>query len=341
VLIVVALSGAALVWRDELEKLAGPDVVWDEQRLAPFEHVRDRAIALRPAHRLQMIWFPGPVQPYFTAAYAVGDVEYTAPIYLHPETAEVLEDSPSSVFAWIEELHENLHLGSLGSWLVAWSTPALGLLLVTGTLLACPVSGPVSRIWRVRRGRPLLLDTHRVSGLVALPALSIMAFTGAVWVFPDGLEPLVHLAAGERTTAGSCSAFWRLESVAPSEQSVDGDVSRMLRWALNDAGEGARVDYVSFPIRPRENRQIRLDLGGPLGGVQSVYYFDRYTGDLLARSVPGEGGAERYLALWNYALHVGTIGGATTRVVWFLACLVLVHLTWSGVYIWARRRISG
>jgi len=339
VLIVVAVSGAILVWQRELESALGPKVAWDGATLAEFGVVRDRAAALRPDHRLQMLWFPAPGQPYFTAAYAIAEREYTDRLYLHPATTEVLAESPSAFVPWIEELHESLHLGAVGAWLVKWSTPVLVLLIASGCALSWPVGCTFSSIWRVRRGRPFLHDSHRIIGLVALPFLLVMAFTGAVWVFPGALERAVYAVAGEEMPATSVGSHWQLASVEPAPGAEDADVPTMLSFALADSDFPARVDYVSFPIHTRENRQIRLRLDTAAGEARSVYYFDRYSGELLAKTTPGAGGAEWYLHVGNAALHVGSIGGTPTRLLWCLACLGLVYLAASGAWLWARRKL--
>jgi uncharacterized iron-regulated membrane protein len=339
VLLLVAASGAVLTVRPELEAALAPDVEWDGRSMADWRSVRDLAIESRPTHRLQMLWFPNAARPSYTAAFAIDDREYTDLLHFHPRTAARLEDAPSSWLPWLEELHENLHLGDLGAWLVRWCTPALVGLMATGLVLSWPTRGDWRAVGRIRRGRPFLLDTHRISGLVALPFLLAMAFTGAVWSFPDTLEPWVYAFAGEPVPAEAPSAYWQLESVAPFEGAADADAAPMIARALADAGDGAFVDYLSFPIHPSENRQVRVQRGyDPWpDGEKSVYYFDRYTGALLAEDTPSPGAARLYLRRTNAAIHFGTFGGVTTRIVWVASCLALVHLAWSGTWIWIRR----
>lgn len=343
VLLVVAGSGAILVYGPELERALGPDVDWvPGDPTAAWTTVRDVAIEARPDHRLQMIWFPTVERPFFTSAYAIGDREYTDALTLHPTTAEPLSQAPPAWIGWVEELHENLHLGGVGGTLVAWSTPALVLLVISGAWIGWPRSGGLQAALRIRRGRNLLLDTHRSGGLLALPFLVAMAWTGAVLAFPSVLEPWVHRATGATPPATSRGEYWRLESDparASEEGSAPGDANAqaMIDHALAASGPGAQVDFLSFPIHERENRLVRVHLAGS-AGEKSAFYFDRYSGDLLAEDLPDPSPAGRYLQRFNAELHFGTIGGAPTRLLWVLACLVLVHLAWSGTWLWLRRR---
>lgn len=339
VLLVVALSGAVLAIRPELEPLLGPDVRWDGERVSDWQVVLERSATERPGHRLQMIWFPNEARPYFTAAYAIDGREYTDFLHLHPEDGTPLERPPSGLMPWMEELHENLHLGGFGGWLVRWCTPILVGLLATGVALSWQPGIRMATLLRVRRGRAFLLDTHRSSGLLALPLLLLMAWTGAVWSFPRTLEPALYALAGEARPEQARSAFWQLESTVPVGGDGDADARPMIDRALAEAGAGGFVDYLSFPIHPTENRQVRVQHGYEPWpeGEKSVYYFDRYSGALLAQDEPGPGRTTAYLRRWNAELHFGSFGGGFTRALWFAACLALVHLAWSGVWLWARR----
>jgi uncharacterized iron-regulated membrane protein len=45
-------------------------------------------------------------------------------------------------------------------------------------------------------------------------------------------------------------------------------------------------------------------------------------------------------ASWNFALHVGSVGGVPTKVLWAGACGVLVGLPITGFWMWWKRRPS-
>jgi len=79
------------------------------------------------------------------------------------------------------------------------------------------------------------------------------------------------------------------------------------------------------PVALDEARQVRLQRGFspfPFGEVHRVY-FDRYSGEILGHLRPDTSLASRYLAQLNSELHYGTIGGATTKILWFAACALV------------------
>lgn len=340
VLILVAASGTLLVFQPELEAALGPDVDWDGTETAPWSAVRERAEAARPEHRLQMLWFPNRSRPFYTAAYAIDGREYTDALSFHPVTGEAIAHEPSVVFPWLEELHENLHLGDVGAFLVRWSTALLAILLLTGLWVGWPGRGRPGLL-TIRPGRPWLLDTHRAAGVVAAPCLLAMLWTGCVWAFPTTLEPWIYAVSGE-TAPEAEGELWQLESRLPAASTPprDADPQAMLDQAHAETPNDAFVYYLSFPIYPTENRQVRMQRGySPWpGGEVSVFYFDRYSGALLGSQQAAAGPASLYLARWNAALHFGTFGGWPTRALWAAASAVLVYLAVTGPWLWWRRR---
>ncbi|MEM7409615.1 MAG: PepSY-associated TM helix domain-containing protein [Myxococcota bacterium] len=338
VVAVVALSGTALAFRPEVESWLGPSIAWDASETASWQRVRDRAIEARPAHQLQMLWFPNRARPFYRAAYAFEGREYTASLSFHPATGERIDHEPSEFMPLMEELHENLLLGDTGAFLVRWSTALLPLLIVSGFAIGWPRRG-MPRWLQIRAGKPWLLDVHRVAGVLATPLLLAMIWSGLVWAFPTTIEPWIYALTGEAPPEVE-GELWQVESEPPGGDARDAAGSELMEAALASSPEGAFVDYLSFPIFPRENRQVRVQRGyAPWpSGERSVFYFDRYSGSLLGSNAPTAGPASRYLTSWNTALHLGSFGGLATRTLWSVASAALVFLALTGPWLWWRRR---
>jgi uncharacterized iron-regulated membrane protein len=45
--------------------------------------------------------------------------------------------------------------------------------------------------------------------------------------------------------------------------------------------------------------------------------------------------------MWNYPLHVGTILGLTSKILWLVTCVVLITSPVTGVWMWWERRPTG
>lgn len=342
VLFVVAVSGAVLAFRSDLERMLGPDIAWDGTGVVEWERIRDAARSARPDGRLQMLWFPTANRPYFTAAFAIGSREYTDPILFHPISGDRIRGPSAQWLDQIETLHENLNLGAFGAMLVRWSGPVLLLLLSSGTLLAWSGRRNVSLL-SISRGRRLWPDLHRVVGILATPCAILMIWTAAVWSFPDRVQPWIYALVGEPWTGEPDGDLWRLPSVVPAtvpvEEIESAAGSVLIERAFELCGRNGRVDYLSFPIRSDENRQVRILLSSEPGRYETpcVAYFDRYSGTLLALADPSRGWASRYLREWNERLHVGEVGGRWGRVLWFLSALGVAFLAASGIWLRLRR----
>ncbi len=188
VLAVVAGSGAALVFRDEIKALdpAARQLAstWDGVADMGFAAARAHARSARPDHTLQVLWFPTEARPYYSAAYRSPDgEEYAAPIDFHPATGTPVETVQSPVLDWITNLHVDLHLGAPGAFLVRWCTLLFSLVLLTGLYLWWPGLKP--HLWpAIRKGKLRLWDAHRVLGFAATVPLLLMIFSGVVMAFP-------------------------------------------------------------------------------------------------------------------------------------------------------------
>ena len=48
-----------------------------------------------------------------------------------------------------------------------------------------------------------------------------------------------------------------------------------------------------------------------------------------------------WLGTWNYPLHVGTIWGLPTKIIWLVTCIILMTSPVTGVWMWWERRPTG
>jgi uncharacterized iron-regulated membrane protein len=68
------------------------------------------------------------------------------------------------------------------------------------------------------------------------------------------------------------------------------------------------------------------------------YTFDKYTGKLLSFLPQTKKSAGLKMNEMNYDLHVGQIGGLTTKIIAFLASLICASLPITGIIIWFGKR---
>ncbi len=75
---------------------------------------------------------------------------------------------------------------------------------------------------------------------------------------------------------------------------------------------------------------------------QVVLVLDHSTGEVLNRQSSDQYQPLRWWrTTWNYPLHVGSVLGTPTKVIWLVTCLVLASLPVTGLWMWWKRRPEG
>jgi uncharacterized iron-regulated membrane protein len=75
--------------------------------------------------------------------------------------------------------------------------------------------------------------------------------------------------------------------------------------------------------------------------VQEMLFIDRATGEILEDRFLSQAKPLYWFEKWNYPLHVGSILGLTSKILWLVTCVVLMTLPVTGVWMWWERRPTG
>ena len=71
--------------------------------------------------------------------------------------------------------------------------------------------------------------------------------------------------------------------------------------------------------------------------ASDIYIYDKETGEVISSELYADSAAKTKVQGWIYSLHVGSWGGAVTRVLAFLAALLGATLPLTGYWLWIRR----
>ena len=309
-LLLVSVSGAALVFRPELDDavFGGAPRVAPSRGRAPLPALVAAGQAAHPGLTPVGLTLPeGEGHPArLRLERAGGEI---VEVLLDPGSARVLASR------WIERsplhalraLHTELYLGGRGRLVVS----ALGLLLVlqgaTGLFLWWPFTRRPSRAFTIRRGRRwsvLAYDAHKVAGIGALAVNLVLALTGAL---------LAVSAAARHETAAPIRE--------PGALGLDDAVARATAVLPPAPVESLRFVGAAVEVRTRDGSAARVD--GGAGGPPTVVADRRRPGDRLWALVP--------------ALHEGRLGGPAVRWLYLLAGLAPAVLAVTGIAIWLGR----
>ncbi|MCF3649283.1 PepSY-associated TM helix domain-containing protein [Synoicihabitans lomoniglobus] len=362
-LIVVSLTGALFVFQEELQVWTQPEVMTVTVPAdIPARSYTARFAAARAAlppqwefssfnqhaepGRADEIVFEREVTSHDDDAESPVDDDHAHEhehqfVYVDPYTGEVLgqQTLERSFFGIVLSLHRTLLAGSIGRYAVELATCWGIVSLLTGLLLWWPRGK--EKLWgvwlpRLRRGGKLALrDLHTIPGLYLFGAALAIMGTGLLYTQVWGQGAFAGLYFGGQLPPSYVSP--------PTSSPLPPDTAPA---SIDDIVREARTHY-AFPTfhlaAPHGTDGCWTLFGATDTGDldDGVVYLDASTGATLdvidyPSLAPGA-----KTALLFYSIHTGSIFGLTTKIIAVLACLVIIAMSVTGVWMWWRRRPAG
>jgi uncharacterized iron-regulated membrane protein len=374
VLLVVVLSGVALVYAPELDEALAPELYRATPTDGPIPP--ERAVAVV---REELPGF-GPADVVMNrGVYEVMDADYGKQAHVDPGTGALLGvgSHDRGVMGFLRNLHMCglscegytgyvpflAHpvplLGStapvVGNDGLTWGGLILGLmglvlllLCVSGIVIWWPGLRDWARGWRVRRGKggyAANYDLHKVVGMAAIPFLLMWAVTGAGFEFRQvGQAWYALLPGGPAPEQAEEDEF---HSVPVEGRSVSMAEARAI---AAETVPGARLTSISVPDRsdPGSAYHVWVQRGvdpwahGTWPGNVEVTV-DRYTGRAeVTYGQEGQPLSRQVWDDWNYPVHAGVAFNGWWRTIWLLVGLTPLLLAVTGITTWVmRRRMRG
>jgi uncharacterized iron-regulated membrane protein len=333
-IVLVALSGALLVFRDPYYRLRWP-VVAQDATAAEFA-IQPRILQHIESHfgeSLRTVKFPRPGVNAFHV-YLLHEREGL----VDPRTGDVIatwhwrEDPAAFMF----QLHAHLLMGAQGELLNGYLAVVLLFISLSGIVLWFPRRRSA---FRLRHALPAglssaaLLKSHAASGIWLLPAVALFASTGAGLVFYERVGA-VSAALMDRAPAQVPNAF-----VAPNT-TPRADWTRLLtaaRTALPESGPTmcyvGRGENVVFTCRKSLPGEWH-----PNG--RSYVLIDPYTADILQTIDARQQGAGTRLMHALYPWHAAKVGGLPLALLAVVTGFGLAWLAIGGSWTYVSRLLA-
>jgi len=264
-------------------------------------------------------------------------------VYLNPYTGKIThtENPAKNFFIVVEFIHLYLLLPpKIGSLVVGISVIIFMMIMITGLILWWPKrKSDRKRSFNIKwngRWRRVNYDLHNVLGFYATSIALILSITGLSMVFESVRE-------GIYTTANLGRSY-------PSEKEILKSDS-LLKNKINGKPIIDQVFTIAQAHSPKaEMFSISEDASaaGTIGinaYAQTLHYyksdefiFEKYTGKLLKQTPHDKKSPGMKMNDMNYDLHVGQIGGLTTKIIAFLTSLICASLPITGFIIWLGKR---
>ena len=326
-LIVISVSGSALVFENEIDRALNPSKSFVTPRTQPLPletlvagvqaaYPKDQIGGLRIADR--------PDQAYELS------LRSRQAAMVDPYTGNILglRDREKSFARWVHLLHTRLVAGDIGEKMVGGFSVAMLGLATTGLVLWWPRKilrlGPASSWKRTN------FDLHNVLGFYSSLVMLFITLSGVLIAFEGTTDPLVKrlnavpdAPAPQSTAVADAARISVDEAIAIAERALP----------------GAFASNVGIPNGPNAVFRILKKFPEdrtPAG--RSRVYVDQFSGKVLlvenTRTAPL---GTRILNLKRSA-HTGDIFGAPTQVLYFSVSLGIALQAMTGALIWWNRR---
>lgn len=342
VLVVTGLTGATLVFRQEIDTALNPHLLRVEPTpsLASLEdianEVRRRHADAPPIARIRM-----PQQPSGTYEFWLGPRPERF-VYADPYHGTILGARGPTEYltGWVFWLHSHLLSGEVGHTIAGMAALALIAISLSGIVIWWPRRAPwdswkqwhaALTIKRTAGSKRLTFDLHRAVGFYASWLLMLAGVTGASLVFNERFERAAHAIA--RTSP--VTVVSTVADTAANEPSLSLDSLFAIALA---AQPGGVPSYLYLPTGPEQTFRLRQRLPGekhPNG--KSFVNVNPRTGRVVGIEDGARAPAGSRLYSILYPIHIGILGGKPTRVLLSLTGLGLSTLVVSGFLVWWRR----
>lgn len=268
---------------------------------------------------------------------------------VNPFTGESLGAQHSRVYMFfmiLTFLHRFLLLNILlldfqaGQIIVGGATLIFLVIVFTGLVLWLPSKLTSIKNWssgmKIRLGRSwsmFLYDVHNTLGFYILIPVVVMALTGPIISFGW------YRFAFERIT-GARPFRIALEKSVQSEKHTNID---RLKWDdfIKRGNEITKRKGITRLVIPQttEGSVVFQKIGAGLCNIAATdkIQFDQYSGNTLKSDLFDELPLNEKIASLIFPLHNGEIFGTTSKIIYFVTCLIATSLPITGVILWIRK----
>ena len=347
--VVIGLSGAALVFRPELEQHLRPALFHIDPRSPrlPLTPILSAVTADRPG------WIVTGLedldQPTEATTLLLRRADGTLSgnyrlVSVDPTTGRVLHDTLrfAGPLGFATNLHFYLCTGKTGLLVSGWAALGLVLLALTGLVLWWPglARWRSALLFRPRvRLRRLIWELHTVVGFWTLPVFPLLCLPGLYFSFPQPV-PTFTLALTASHPAPSSKSANPTESPAPLLT-----VDQALAHARALLPANAQPSYFSLPAHPGAPLYTTGYVTGAAPFSQLISLtLDPHTGAPLARTDTRDLPRGNRLIQLFFALHFGTFAGpgplgTLVKLLWVLAGVTPALLALTGALMFYNRKL--
>ncbi|HKE84204.1 MAG TPA: PepSY-associated TM helix domain-containing protein [Vicinamibacterales bacterium] len=332
---IVCVTGAALVFRIDMQRAFHPDLFTPSGSGPQAEPVDIMESVTRayPNERLSGIDAPTTERPTYLAYSSSGDTFRT--LLLDPVTARLLGELPdTSIVRTFQDLHFDLLGGRTGRIINGIGACLLAAMCVTGLVIWWPGRASWRRSLTIdfrRQWKRVNWDLHSAVGFWTMAFVLMWAVTGVYFAFPSTFRSVVNRLSPITVTRAPQSSPRSGRSTPPTWRAL-----------VDEARSHAPGQYVARVVVPSSDAAAFLVMFSaarptPAGADLTPVYLDQHTGALLPQAPATGRTIGDVIVAWVAPLHVGNFGGIGVRLAWLVLGLAPPLLFATGFLMWWTR----
>lgn len=345
-LVLIGLSGSAMVFRYELERAFFPALTHSKASGAgPLDVCLAAAQAVNPRKTVRTLRLPvnadGTLE-WLTIPIGQTTKEQATTVYMDPHTCAVLgiRGPRKDVMSFLVNFHHALFLGKNGAYLQTAVALAAIFLAISGLIQWWPKNWAWSRVRPRTSARPL----HYAVGFWTMWPLLIIAVTAIYMAWHSDINKAL-LGEGNVKVAAPAKPGTDAKSHDDGAAPAKKPSAAMSLPAVMDAARAARPDatwrILTLPQKPKDPFLITYQLPGEYGRTGNNQISLKANTDGTARvtavsELRQSSPMKRFLTELMQ-IHYGEFGGMATRLLWCATGFMPAVLFFSGLLMWRRR----
>jgi uncharacterized iron-regulated membrane protein len=337
-LVPISLSGALLVWHDEIDTWINPHryaVTGTEvaQPVSAYLAKAAEAVAKDPANlRATIVRYPEKGWPVRITMRGqsrdAGARPRVITVFLDPPTAAVLDvmEFRSSFFGFLHVFHENLTIPEYsGRQIVGWVGTGLLIMSLTGLWLWWPRGGSFLRGLRWTRSGRFTFNLHHLIGFWISIPLAVVSFTGIYLAFPQTARNAMSTVAPMGSPRGGFGGQVAQHTALAVVRAVD---------IARKSAPNAEPTALFLPVQQRGEANVnwRMEMRGRDDAFTVTV--DDQSGQ--AKVIAPQSGDRA--AAWIRWIHEGSHSGPLWAAVVFLTGIFPTVFAVTGIMMWLRKR---
>lgn len=347
VVFIVAITGCAWVFRDEIESTYNDykKVTPQDQAILTPSEAKTLAKEVFPNHFIHGTLYKK-ADDAIEVIFYDAEPEFYQSVFLNPYSGEVIhvEDHLSGFFAFVLKGHMRLWLPkAIGEQVVGVSILIFIFIIISGLFLWWPKKRKQLKQrtrfeWKdSTRWKRKNFDLHSIIGFYVFFLALIVAFTGSIMSY-DWLRSATYTAIG-----GNKEAEFIIPENHSTVTALDTTAVSMDALIVKLQKELPNAESLELHYPATETASIYVEVSQSEG----IYYnsdfrfFDQYTlEEIPTPSVYGtysQADVSDKIIRMNYDIHVGAIGGIPGKVIAFFVSLMIASLPVTGILLWYGR----